>query len=154
LNIEQKKNMLASMSEPLHLRPDVLRRMREVITTAIATRSMSVLEAAAEARGLGRGLQPSLPAELVAAAVKDLLVEFGSYQPSPSVVELAGTVLLPVDPAEVADSLAYAMRFDERGKARRTGVEYAASVAAGALVSRLTASGFVVMRRRPAPAPG
>ena len=140
------------MSEPSPVSPDVLRRMREVIATAIATRSMTVLEATAEARGLGRGLQPVLPAEVVARAVTELLKELGCYQ-TPQVVEAAaGTALRPVDPAEVADSLAYAMRFDERGKARRTGVEYASQLAADQLVRQLTASGFVVMRRRSAPA--
>ena len=38
------------------------------------------------------------------------------------------------------------MRFDERGKARRTGVEYLAKVPAEQLVRQLAASGFVVMR--------
>jgi hypothetical protein len=42
------------------------------------------------------------------------------------------------------------MRFDERGKARRTGVEYASKIAAEQLVQRLLASGFVLMRRAPA----
>jgi hypothetical protein len=49
----------------------------------------------------------------------------------------------------LSDSLAYAMRFDERGKARRTGVEYASKIAAEQLVHRLLASGFVLMRRAP-----
>ncbi|MFC7478432.1 hypothetical protein ACFQS7_29190 [Dankookia sp. GCM10030260] len=140
------------MSEPSPVSPDVLRRMREVISTAIATRSMTVLEAAAEARGLGRGLQPALPAEAFARAVTDLLRELGCYQAPQVVEDAAGAALSPADPAEVADSLAYAMRFDERGKARRTGVEYASQLAAAQLVRQLTASGYVVMRRRPPPA--
>jgi hypothetical protein len=130
--------------------PEVLRRMREAIATAIAARSMTLPEAAAEARGLAYGLQPALPAEIVAATANDLLVEFGSYQPPLAAVDMAGTTLIPADPADVADSLAYAMRFDERGKARRTGVEYAAKLAAETLVTRLLASGFIVMRRSPA----
>jgi hypothetical protein len=144
--------MLAGMTEPSPISPDVLRRMREVITTAIATRSMSVQEAAAEARGLGRGLQPALPAEAVARAVTDLLRELGCYQAPPAAEDADSAALSPADPVEVADSLAYAMRFDERGKARRTGVEYASQLAADQLVRQLTASGYVVMRRRPAPA--
>jgi len=55
--------------------------------------------------------------------------------------------LVTAETIEVADSLAYAMRFDERGKARRTGVEYPAKVAAEQLVRQLTASGFVIMAR-------
>src|SRR5690242_1098447 len=75
-----KKQRHPSMSEPSPVSPEVLRRMREVITTAIATCSMAVQEAAAEARGLGRGLQPALPAEVVATAVTELLRELGCYQ--------------------------------------------------------------------------
>ncbi|MFC7477775.1 hypothetical protein ACFQS7_25720 [Dankookia sp. GCM10030260] len=119
---------------------------------AIATRSMTVLEAAAEARGLGRGLKPALQAEIVGRAVTDLLRDLGCYQALPAAEDAAGTALSPADPAEVADSLAYAMRFDERGKARRTGVEYASQLAAGQLVRHLTASGYVVMRRCPSDA--
>ncbi|WP_431266978.1 hypothetical protein [Dankookia sp. P2] len=126
--------------------------MREVITTAIATRSMTVLEVAAEARGLGRGLQPALPAGAVTRAVTGLLRELGCYQTPHAAEDAAGAALSPVDPAEVADSLAYAMRADECGKARRTGVEYASQLAAAQLVRQLTASGYVVMRRRSAPA--
>ena len=140
------------MSEPGPVSPEVLRRMREVITTAIATRSMSIQEAAAEARGLGRGLQPALPAEVVAATVTELLRELGCYEPPLVLEDIAGSTLSPADPAEVADSLAYAMRFDERGKARRTGVEYAAMLAAETLLRHLQASGYVVMRRRAAAA--
>lgn len=140
------------MSEPGPVTPEVLCRMREVITAAIATRSMSVQEAAAEARGLGRGLQPALPADVVATAVTELLRELGGYEPPLEGEDTTGTALSPADPAEVADSLAYAMRFDERGKARRTGVEYASMLAAETLVRRLEASGYVIMRRRAAAA--
>ena len=52
---------------------------------------------------------------------------------------------MAVELLEVADSLAYARRFDEQGKSRRTGVEYLAKVAAGQLVRQLTASGFIIM---------
>jgi hypothetical protein len=126
--------------------PEVLRRMREVISTAIASRRSSIAEAAAEARGLGRGLQPALPATTIDAALTDILRDLGAYQPQ-AAVEVDGQWLRQAGPEEVADSLAYAMRFDSTGKARRTGVEYAARVAAEQLVRQLTMSGFVVMRR-------
>jgi hypothetical protein len=120
--------------------------MREVISTAIASRRSSIVEATAEARGLGRGLQPALPASTIDAALTDILRDLGAYQPQ-AAVEVDGQWLRPAGPEEVADSLAYAMRFDSSGKARRTGVEYAATVAAEQLVRQLTMSGFVVMRR-------
>jgi hypothetical protein len=52
----------------------------------------------------------------------------------------------------VADSLAYAMRFDATGKARRTGAEYAAPAAAEQLLRQLAMSGYVLMRRGRPPA--
>lgn len=126
--------------------------MREVIVTAIATRRQSIAEASAEARGLGRGLQPALPASTVEASVSEILRDLGAYQPQPRAQEIGGQWLRPAGPEEVADPLAYAMRFDSTGKARRTGAEYAAKVAAEQLLRQLTMSGFVVMRRG-APSP-
>ncbi|WP_270933679.1 hypothetical protein [Falsiroseomonas oryzae] len=122
--------------------------MREVLVTAIATRSAAIAEAAAEARCLGRGLQPALPASTVDAAVAELLQALGAFQPAPEPVEFEGQWLHPAAPQEVADTLAYAMRFDRTGKARRTGHEYAARLAADQQVQQLTMRGFVVMRRR------
>ncbi|MGG5823769.1 hypothetical protein [Falsiroseomonas sp. HW251] len=130
---------------------EVLRRMREVLVTAIASRSASLAEAAAEARGLGRGMQPALPASAIDAALNDILRSVGAYQAPPGPVEHDGRRLLPAAPEEVADALAYAMRFNERGKARRTGLEYASKLAAAELVRHLLASGFVLMRHSPAP---
>ncbi len=140
------------MSAPGPIDPEVLRHMREVIVTAIATRRHSLAEAAAEARGLGRGLQPALPASSFDAAVTDILRDLGAYQPQSSAVEVEGQWLRPADAEEVADSLAYAMRFDSTGRARRTGAEYAARIAAEQLVRQLSMSGFIVMRRGAPPA--
>jgi hypothetical protein len=137
------------MSAPAPLDPEILQRMREVLVAAITTRSGSLREAAAEARGLARGLCPKLPTMVLDEAVTGLLIELGACTP-PTPPDLDGQGLRPADPTEVADSLAYAMRFDERGKARRTGVEYASKIAAEQLVRRLLASGFVLMRRAPA----
>jgi hypothetical protein len=135
------------MHEGSPIDPEVLRRMREVIATAIATRRAAVTEAAAEARGLGRGLQPALPASTFEAAVTHILRSLGAYQPPPEPIEVEGQWLHPVSQQEVADSLAYAMRFDATGKARRTGAEYAAPAAAEQLLRQLAMSGYVLMRR-------
>jgi hypothetical protein len=142
--------MVAMSTGPID--PEVLRRMREVISTAIASRRSSIAEAAAEARGLGRGLLPALPASLIDAAVTDILRDLGAYQSQQVAVEVEGQWPRAAGPEEAADSLAYAMRFDSTGKARRTGAEYAAKVAAEQLVRQLTISGFVVMRRGAPPA--
>jgi len=129
---------------------DTVRRMREVIVSAIATRSMPLSEAAAEARGLARGIQSRVSAAAIAEAVDDILRELGAYQAPATPQVLSNQPLQPATPEDLADALAYAMRFDERGKARRTGVEYAAHLAAAALVRHLELSGFVLMRRPPA----
>jgi hypothetical protein len=139
--------MPPGMDAPGPIDPETLRRRLEVIIGAIHTRRYSLAEAAAEARGLGRGLQPPLPASVTAGAVADILKSLGAYQPRPEVVELDGQTLRPVSPEDVADALAYAMRFNDQGKARRTGWEYAAQMAADHLVRQLQASGIIFMRR-------
>jgi hypothetical protein len=59
--------------------------------------------------------------------------------------------LVPVSPKEVADALAYALRYDERGKPNRTaaGWDFATGIAAEHLAAYLTRAGYVVMRRSP-----
>jgi hypothetical protein len=138
------------MDEASPVDRETLRRMREIVSVAIASRRCTVGEAAAEARGLCRGLHPGLPATAIDAAVKAILRDLEALPPAPEVVEVDGRRLSPASPEDVAESLAYAMRFDERGKARRTGVEYASKLAADQLVKQLLASGFVVMRKPPA----
>ena len=49
-------------------------------------------------------------------------------------------------PEEIADALSYALRFDERGKPRRGGWDFAAGLAAERLAEHLRRSGFVIMR--------
>jgi hypothetical protein len=88
---------------------------------------------------------------MVDAVVTDLLKELNAYAAPVESVEINDQVLQTVPQEEVVDTLAYAMRFDERGKARRTGVEYASTMAASVLVQSLDASGFVLLRRKPAP---
>lgn len=145
--IEHGRHMTASA--PINL--EVRRRMRQVISIAIATRSCPVEEAAAEAKWLGMGLQPSLPASMVDAVVTDLLEELVAYVPSVESVEINGQVLHTVPQDELVDTLAYAMRTHERGKARRTGVECAFTLAANVLVRSLGASDFVLLRRKSVP---
>jgi len=57
--------------------------------------------------------------------------------------------LSPASGKEIAESLAYAMRYDARGKPVSGGWELAAKVAADRLVEHLGRSGFVVLKRRP-----
>ena len=59
--------------------------------------------------------------------------------------------LVPANPAEVAESLAYALRYDERGKARAPGQEMVAAIAAERMVEHLQRRGFVVLKARTRP---
>jgi hypothetical protein len=57
-----------------------------------------------------------------------------------------------LDEAEVADlvaALAYALRFDARGKPRKGGWDFAADLAAEWIAEHLRRSNFVVLRRPP-----
>jgi hypothetical protein len=58
--------------------------------------------------------------------------------------------LSAASPDEVADALAYALRYDERGKPRPSGGQLVASLAAEHLVKHLERSGFLVLKLPPA----
>jgi hypothetical protein len=63
---------------------------------------------------------------------------------TPNLADLAAA-----SPEEIAEALSYALRYDERGKPRRGGWDFAAGLAAERLTEHLRRSGFVVMRARP-----
>ena len=63
--------------------------------------------------------------------------------PEPTIADPAA-----VTPEEIAEALSYALRFDERGKPRRGGWDFAAGLAAERLVDHLRRSGFIIMRAR------
>jgi len=64
--------------------------------------------------------------------------------PEPTIADLAAAT-----PEEIAEALSYALRFDERGKPRRGGWDFAAGLAAERLADHLRRSGFIIMRARP-----
>jgi protein ImuA len=64
--------------------------------------------------------------------------------PEPTIADLAAAT-----PEEIAEALSYALRFDERGKPRRGGWDFAAGLAAERLADHLRRSGFIIMRPRP-----
>lgn len=51
-------------------------------------------------------------------------------------------------PEEIAEALSYALRYDERGKPRSGGGEFAAGIAAERLAEHLRRAGYVVMKAR------
>ncbi len=55
------------------------------------------------------------------------------------------------DDADLVQALAYALRYDARGKPRKGGWDHAADLAAEWLAEHLKRSNFVVTRRRPGP---
>jgi hypothetical protein len=57
--------------------------------------------------------------------------------------------LSEASPQELTDALSYALRYDERGKRRRSGGEMVASLAAEHPTEHLQRAGFVLLRRRP-----
>jgi len=64
--------------------------------------------------------------------------------PAPNLADLA-----TASPEEIAEALSYALRYDERGKQRRGGWDFAAGLAAERLTDHLRRSGFIVLRARP-----
>lgn len=59
--------------------------------------------------------------------------------------------LAPANAAEIVESLAYALRYDQRGKPRPSGWEFMATLAAERLVEHLYKSGFVVLKAKTRP---
>ena len=60
--------------------------------------------------------------------------------------------LKPADREDAIESLAYARRFDSRGKVRRVAETIINRIAAERMVEELDRAGFVVLRKPPAPA--
>ena len=105
------------------------------------------------------------PAAAVAAACAVLLAHVSGPEPSDGEVPDAAAVppgqasppcvaphrLDEGDAADFVAALAYALRYDARGKPRKGGWDHAADLAAEWLAEHLRRSNFVVLRRRPAP---
>ena len=65
--------------------------------------------------------------------------------------DLGRANLTAASPEEIAEVLSYALRYDERGKPRRGGGEFAAGIAAERLAEHLRRAGYIVMKARGAP---
>jgi hypothetical protein len=68
--------------------------------------------------------------------------------PDPRKPDPDRTDLTAASPQEIAEALSYALRYDERGKLRRGGGEFAAGIAAERLAEHLRRAGYVVMKAR------
>ncbi len=113
------------------------------------------LAAAEAARDVALAHYPALPlpmiAEAVAAVVPDPLGLGGGAGAGQGAAGPVADGWRPVGPDDVAQSITYALRFDERGKPRRTGSDHLAPLAATHLVRCLALAGFVVVRQAPGP---
>ena len=132
---------------PPWLRPDIHAAMRRAYDREVAAgRDPAAAVAAACAVLLARVAGPEPPPEDDGEAPSAAGVAASGHAHPPS----AATRRL--DEADVADlvaALAYALRFDARGKPRKGGWDHAADLAAEWLAEHLKRSNFVVLRRPP-----
>ena len=138
---------LRPLAPPPWLRPDTHAAMQRTYDREMAAgRGRTAAGAAACAVLLARVAGPEPPPEDEGEA------------PNAAVVTASGHALLPggaarpLDEADVADlvaALAYALRFDARGKPRKGGWDHAADLAAEWLAEHLKRSNFVVLKRPP-----
>ena len=63
--------------------------------------------------------------------------------PPPDLQQLAAAT-----PEEIAEILAYALRYDERGKPRKSGWDFAVNLAADRIAEHMRRSGLVILRAR------
>lgn len=59
------------------------------------------------------------------------------------------TDLAAASPEEITEAISYALRYDERGKPRKGGWDFAAGLAAERLAEHLKRSGFILFRTKP-----
>jgi hypothetical protein len=135
-----------ALAPPPWLRPDIHAAMRRAYDReAAAGRDPAAAVAAACAVLLARVAGPEPPGD----EAPDAAVVAPSGRAPPS-----GAAPRRPDEADVADlvaALAYALRYDARGRPRKGTWDHAADLAAEWLAEHLRRSNFVVLRRRPAP---
>jgi hypothetical protein len=127
------------------------RRMRDTIRHSLH-HNIPLREACAEARGLARGLEPSRSQAEADTAILEILRADDIITPQMIALEWDrdGSAYREADDTEVCASLVYALRFDERGKPRKSGWDFMAHVGAMELVRRLQASNYLVLKGPPA----
>jgi hypothetical protein len=127
-------------ARPTWLDPEALRAMEAARDRALRE-GRSPAAALAGAQAALRALHPGIPAAVAEAALA-ALGEGGEG--------LSGEGMRPAGPEELAEILAYALRYDDRGRPRRGGFELAAALAAERIAEHLRRSNLVVLRRPPA----
>lgn len=125
---------------------ETLHQMRRIIHKRLQLEHHPLEVAAAEAQGFGYARHPNAVAA-VDEALRELLREVGGLAPEPLMLEHEGGKLAAASEVEVGQALAYALRFDERGKHRSTSWGFIADMAERELAKRLEATGYVLMKR-------
>jgi outer membrane protein TolC len=135
-----------ALTVPSWLEALTIAAMQQAVNRAL-TWNPTAETAAEAAREVARAHLPAATMGMIAEAVAAVLPDpEGLATGAPT---WRGEPLSEASAEEVAATLSYAMRFDERGKPRRTGHEYAVGMAARQLAVQLALSNFVVMRRPP-----
>ena len=135
---------------PPWLDQTTLRAMEAAKGRALAW-GRDAMAAAEAAREVALAHYPALPLPMIAEAVAVVVpdpcgVGAGAGHPLGG-GERTADGLRPAGEDDLAQALSYALRFDDRGKPRRTGADYLAPLAAAQLAAHLVLAGFVVMRR-------
>ena len=134
---------------PPWLRPDIHAAMQTAYDREMAAgRGHTAAGAAACAVLLARLAGPEPPPEDGEAPDAAAVVAASGNAPPPGAAQRR---LGEADVADLVAALAYALRYDARGKPRKGGWDHAADLAAEWLAEHLHRSNFVVLKRRPAP---
>lgn len=131
---------------PPWLRPDTHAAMQAAYDSEMAAgRGRNAAGAAACAVLLARLAGPEPPPEDGEAPDAAVVATSGDAPPPGTAPRRLGEA----DAADLVAALAYALRYDARGRPRRGAWDHAADLAAEWLAEHLTRSNFVVLRRPP-----
>jgi hypothetical protein len=138
------------LDDPAPFDPESLRLAREVLRLAIAN-SRPLSEAMAEARGILFGREAHRGLQEADAAIESMLRGMDVVTPAMLEIEYEAEDGRPYREAsapEVSASIFYSLRFDERGRSRKTGIEFGAKIAADMVVRHLRMSGYLILKPR------
>lgn len=96
-------------------------------------------------------LRPGLPFTMLDEGVAAVVPDAEGLTAAPARLQGGAELLTPATRQEVAETLAYALRFGLDGRPRRTGHEHLAPLAAAQLAEHLMRSGLSILRRVPKP---
>lgn len=90
---------------------------------------------------------PAATMRMIAEAVACIVPD--PQGPATFTPQTNGERLTPASVDELVSSISYGLKFDERGKPRRSSMEFASTLAAAQIVRQLTMSGYVFYKRPP-----